>query len=92
MIHNTNGVVNFNIPNDMDLTSERLIALVSYIVVSANKADRSTNYTLDYHYYLRNGNGICPNGHGDKYSMWSHNLVERKLEILIMILVILIMC
>ena len=72
VIHNTNGVVNFSIPNNMDLTSERLIALVSYVIVSANKTKGITNYILDYHYYLRNGNGTCPNGHGDKCSMWSH--------------------
>ncbi len=72
VIHNTNGAVNFSIPDNMDLISERLIALVSYVVVSANKTEGSINYTLDYHYYLRNGNGTCPNGHGDKCSMWSH--------------------
>lgn len=53
----------FNLPNDFNESNERIIAMVT---------GESLWGTLDYHFYVRNGNGTCPNGHGDNCSMWSH--------------------
>lgn len=58
----------FVLPNDFDESKERIIALVTYMYFGYE------GHSLDYHYYLRNGNGTCPNGHGGNCSMWSHKV------------------
>lgn len=56
----------FSLPTSFNENNERIIAMV----VGAS----SWTGALDYHYYLRNGNGTCPNGHGGTCSAWSHKL------------------
>lgn len=50
----------FSLPVDFDESSE----MFTYYNMQIQEAD--------YHFYLRNGNGTCPNGHGGDCSMWSH--------------------
>ena len=54
----------FTLPTSFDENKGRIIAMMVYKVTNSS--------ILDYHFYLRNGNGTCPNGHGDTCSMWSH--------------------
>ena len=56
----------FSLPTSFNENNERIIAMV----VGAGYWTGA----LDYHYYLRNGNGTCPNGHGGTCSAWSHKL------------------
>lgn len=52
----------FQLPISFDPNSERVIALVGgYASYSG----------YDYHFYVRNGNGTCPD-HGGTCSIWSH--------------------
>ena len=52
----------FQLPISFDPNSERIIALVGgYASYSG----------YDYHFYVRNGNGTCPD-HGGTCSIWSH--------------------
>lgn len=53
----------FTLPTSFDENKGRIIAMVNYEVSSGD---------LDSHFYLRNGNGTCPNGHAGTCSMWSH--------------------
>lgn len=69
---NTND--EFNIPVNFNESNERIIAMVTYYIPDIANNDGIYFGTLDYHFYLRNGNGTCPNGHGGTCSMWSHKL------------------
>lgn len=53
---------NFIVPTNVNINSERIIAMVigTHLGIA------------DYHFYVRNGNGTCSNGHGENCSMWSH--------------------
>lgn len=55
----------FDLPNNFDENSERIIAMIVYFSHISN--------TVDYHYYVRNGNGTCPNSnHDENCSIWTH--------------------
>lgn len=56
-----------SLPNYFDENSERIIAMITYYVASSVYSG-----TVDHHFYVRNGNGTCPNGHGGNCSMWTH--------------------
>lgn len=58
-----NQNVPIDIPSDYDEKNERIIAMIT---------GRSDSGILDYHFFARNGNGTCPNGHGGNCSMWSY--------------------
>lgn len=53
----------FKLPGNFDENTGRIIAMLTYL---------PNHSSADFHFYLRNGNGTCPNGHGDNCSMWSH--------------------
>lgn len=55
----------FLLPTGFNENNERVIAMIVYY--------SHTMQTLDYHYYVRNGNGTCANpSHGNNCSIWSH--------------------
>lgn len=66
-----NQNVLIDIPSDYNEKNERIIAMVTGI---------SNSGILDYHYYARNGNGTCPNGHGGNCSMWSHKRANTPIS------------
>ena len=64
-ISTSNG---FNLPNNFNENEKRIIAMVAGKGVWTG--------IVDYHFYVRNGNGTCPNGHGGNCSAWSHKLAS----------------
>ncbi len=64
----------FTLPSTFDPNSERAIALIAYEYYRYYGPGWETRL-LDYHYYLRNGNGTCDNpSHGSNCSKWSHKI------------------
>ena len=68
-INTSNGFV---LPSNFNENRERIIAMITYYMPDIAGDDGIYFGTLDYHFYLRHGNGTCPNGHGGSCSMWSH--------------------
>lgn len=52
----------FVLPSNFNPSSERIIAMTTAMHFG----------DCEYHFYVRNGNGTCLNGHGGNCSMWSH--------------------
>lgn len=62
----------FSLPNNFNENNERIIAMVV--------GETFWLGIVDYHFYLRHGNGTCPNGHGGNCSAWSHKLAMGKVS------------
>lgn len=75
-------VMDFNIvevdkplPDDFNENNERIIAMVTcYRSTSYGSRIEDDNRQVDFHFLLRNGNGTCPNGHGDGCSAWTQKI------------------
>ena len=52
----------FVLPSEYNPNEGRIIAMTTAMYFGV----------CEYHFYARNGNGTCPNGHGETCSMWSH--------------------
>lgn len=52
----------FILPSNFNENSGRIIAMTTAMYFG----------DCEYHFYVRNGNGTCSNGHGGNCSMWSH--------------------
>ena len=69
------GSNTFSLPNDFNENQERIIAMITY------HYDGFADDYMDYHYYLRNGNGTCNNpNHGSNCSIWSHKNSMGKVQ------------
>ena len=63
----------FILPSNFNPNNERIIAFVSTLTRVLDTSVHEYNYTFDYHFYLRNGNGTCTNpNHGYNCSKWTH--------------------
>lgn len=66
----------FSMPMNYDENSERIIAAIVYYKYNEYSAN-----TLDFHYYVRHGNGSCKQvGHSIDCSTWSHKRGTGPIE------------
>ena len=66
----------FSMPMNYDENSERIIAAIVYYKYNEYSAN-----TLDFHYYVRHGNGSCKQvGHSIDCSTWSHKRETGPIE------------
>lgn len=71
----------FELPNDFNSNAERIIAFVTYYKKEWNSVYSAYRYALDYHYYLRNGNGTCTDPtHDSNCSKWSHKMGAKEVK------------
>ena len=73
-IQKINTSSSFSLPSDFNENSERIIAMVTNLL-----AENYYTGKLDYHFYVRNGNGTCPI-HGNNCSIWSQKNGLLKVE------------
>ena len=65
----------FVLPVNFNQDSERIIALTAYHYQKWNPVYYEYSRKLDYHYYLRNGNGTCDDPtHSSTCSKWTHKV------------------
>ncbi len=71
----------FTLPATFDSDSERFIALTVYHYKKWNSFIGAYVQALDYHYYIRNGNGTCDDpAHGSNCSKWTHKMAQREVD------------
>ncbi len=75
-INRINSLDNITALDNITENNGRVIAMITYCKIASDNSMtyNDNDFLLDYHFYLRNGNGTCLNDCGGNCSEWTHKL------------------